>query len=209
MEGLRKVALIGPEAQSDLPKLQDARFTAALAALQNGDVETARREATSLVDEGYDHAYTLLGRTYEKRAPGDAPADTSKALFYYLMGVDTAGAVESWLGLARLFYLGIGVEQDRRKAFAYYSTVVEESENGLAHLMIGKMYLDGDGVEQNLALAEKHLMIAREKHYVFAYSYLGTVCFRRKQYLQGVWNRLQAAFKTFKRLSPASRTRRI
>lgn len=174
---------------------QDAKFSDAIAKFRNGDLDTALKQATALVDAGYNHAYSLLGAIYENEKPPGVVTDFQKALFYYQMGVDTVGAVESWLGLGRLFYLGKGVQQDYQKAFEYYSTIVQDIDNPVAHLMLGKMYLDGEGTKMNYVLAKRHLEAARKKGYVFAYTYLGTLCFREKHNLCGLMSRAHATWK--------------
>lgn len=174
---------------------QDAKFSDAIVKFRNGDLDMALKQATALVDAGYDHAYSLLGAIYENEKSSGVATDFQKALFYYQKGVDTVGAVESWLGLGRLFYLGKGVQQDYQKAFEYYSTIAQDIDNPVAHLMLGKMYLNGEGTKINHAFAKRHLEAARKKGYVFAYTYLGTLCFREKHKLCGLMNRVHATWK--------------
>lgn len=174
---------------------QDEKFSDAIANFHNGDLDMALEQATALVDAGYGHAYSLLGAIYENEKSPRVATDFQKALFYYQMGADTVGAVESWLGLGRLFYLGKGVPQNYQKAFEYYSTIAEDIDNPVAHLMLGKMYLNGEGRKTNYALAKRHLEAARKNDYVFAYTYLGTLCFREKHNLRGLMNRVRATWK--------------
>ena len=185
------------ETRTNIQKMQgelDVRFTKAVITFRDGDISSALKEATALVDAEFNHAYSLLGTIYEKAGSPNCVTDYQKALFYYQMGVDKAGAVESWLGLGRLYYFGKGVPQSYEKAFEYYSTVVEDIDNPVAQLMLGRMYLNGEGTEKDYIRARTYLEDAKNRDYVFAYSYLGTLEMRERRYLRAMRNRLYATW---------------
>jgi len=70
-------------------------------------------------------------------------------MFYFQKSVEQMGAVEGWLALGRLNYFGKSVPKDYEKAFYYYSAVDRDTDNRIADLMLGRMYMDGTGVEQD------------------------------------------------------------
>ncbi|MCA2969795.1 MAG: tetratricopeptide repeat protein [Pseudomonadota bacterium] len=164
-------------------------------ALGRNDLDEAIGIGTKLVDKNFNHANTTLGAAYEKRGDISGSADDyEKALFYYRRAVETVGATEAWLALARLFYLGKGVQRNEKIAFDYYLRIVEDVDNPIAHLMLGKMYLDGEGVKTDIAKAKSHLVHPKSQGYVFAYTYLGTALIRENQKLLGAAYRIQAGF---------------
>ena len=61
----------------------------------------------------------LLKSFYEDAGNG-IPQDAEKATFYFQKSVEQMGAVEGWLALGRLNYLGKSVPKDYEKAFYYY-----------------------------------------------------------------------------------------
>lgn len=63
--------------------------------------------------------------------------------------------------LGAVYALGIGVNQDYKKAFEWYSKAAQQ-ENDEAQFTVGMMYYKGEGVPQNNELAEKWLRKAAE-----------------------------------------------
>jgi len=179
----------------EFPRRAGAEFLIANKALADGNLDEAERLASELVDRGYGHAYTLLGGVSEKRGHSDA-ARYPEAFFYYQQGADAVGSEESWLGIARLAYFGRGQGDSNGKDFArdLYQKVIDSGDSDLAHLMLGKMYLDGEGGPVDFDKAQHHLKIAAAGRYLWAYSYLGTLSFRRGRLLQGIFFRSKAAF---------------
>lgn len=196
-----------------LPASNNVLFEDAVRHLKEGRIEVAIKIGINLVNAGYEHANTLLGAAFEKKGDhSKLQEDYEAALFYYQRAVDKSGAVEGWLALGRFFYLGKGVQIDYSKAFGYYSTIVQDIDNGVAHLMLGKMYAEGQGTLQDLALARTHLEIAQRSGHVFAISCLGTVYYKEGRLLLGTWYRIKAglaAILTMQRFSRTQTFRRI
>jgi TPR repeat protein len=180
----------------DFPVTPDMHLRLAVRAYQTGDINAALENARCSLDAGEGHANSLLGAICEKGPIGIR--DYSKALSHYEQGIKDAGSLECWLGVARLNYLGLGLEQNLVKAFECYKVVAEDAGHPVAHLMLGKMYLDGEGVGRDLSHAEKHLQLAGENKQVFAYSYLGSLYFRSGRYLTGTLYRVIGTFYAVK-----------
>jgi len=120
-----------------------------------------------LIDDGLDEAYAFVGAIYEFGGK-DVKIDYEKARFYYEKSIEKFGAVESYLGLARIYFYGLGVEKDYCKAFELYQVLSEDNDNMFANYMLGKMYVEGLCVDQNYILAKEFFNKSWNKGYVFS-----------------------------------------
>lgn len=176
------------------PASSNIHFRLAIDAYKEGNVSSALKEAKQALESGEGHANSLLGAIYEHKSSFDQDSQNA-AFFYYQQGVRDVGALECWLGVARCHYLGIGTQRDFAEAFHCYEIIAEDSRHPVALLMLGKMYLDGQGVAKNIELAEHYLELAKRHGQLFAYSYLGTIYFLREQYIRGFVYRCIAVAK--------------
>jgi len=136
----------------DFPKKKSVDFLEAHTLLKNGYLDQAESIAKKLVDDGFYDAYALLGAIYEKRSTHSGYG-MSDALFYYKKAIEKVGAVEAWLALGRLHYLGLCGELDKLEAIKIYQIVREDCNHPVANLMLGKIYLDGKIAPQDFDLA--------------------------------------------------------
>lgn len=193
----------------EAPCQADAYFAAALQCFRDGLCCDAVKMCEDLVDREYFHAYTLLGLLYEKPTSNQIEKSYEKAFTYYKCSTETVGAMEGWLGLARLYYLGFGVAKDREKAAELYGNLCEHDDAPVAQVMLGRMHLDGEGVVRDVAKAREYLLRARNQGFAWAYSHLGTADFMSGRYLHGVMNRLIAVFLLCKYAKNDDRRRQI
>ena len=177
----------------NLPVSNEHKFNTALLALSNGDAASALQEAKLLIDAGYPHAYTLAGAIYEKGGDDLAPS-AQHAIFYYQKAIDEVGALEAWLALGRIYFFGKGVDPDHQKALHCYSTVYEETKNGLAAMMLARLYTESKSVQANRDRAAEYLRDAIGKGYALASTQLAVQEFREGKYfkaiahwMQGIW----------------------
>ncbi|MCP5176172.1 MAG: sel1 repeat family protein [Moraxellaceae bacterium] len=77
-----------------------------------------------------------------------------QAVYWYEQSSDS-GNIVATNNLADKYEHGLGVEQDLDRAFALYSMAAGQVI--AADLSLGRMYLEGRGVEKNLELAKSHL----------------------------------------------------
>ena len=108
------------------------------------------------------------------------------------------GSVEAYLGLARIHLNGLGVEVNYCKAFEYYSSLMKENDDPLAHLNIGKMAENGMCMEIDCELAKEHFNIAWDNGYVIGLTYLGMLEQKQGHFFKGVYNRIKAGLIAFK-----------
>jgi TPR repeat protein len=126
---------------------------AAITRFDAGDQSISLKNTfVSLVDQGVDEANYFLGCIYEDGSNGVAKS-IPDALFYYNRSIETLSYVEGYLAVARLLYCQSGVEQDLDTSFRYYAHIAEKSNSLVAQLMLGRMYMRGEGVEKNLVTA--------------------------------------------------------
>ena len=131
-----------------LPKNHKERFDLA-AALAKSEPEKALVEANLLIAEGYWHAYTIVGLIYERQY------DFAKALDAYKFGAETVGAVEAWLGVARISMCLS--PPDYAEALACYQHLANEGNEMIAWLMLGVIYQQGYGVNVDFEISERCL----------------------------------------------------
>lgn len=78
-------------------------------------------------------------------------AEYAEALADWAPGA-SAGEAESQSGLGFLYYKGLGVAQDYRAAFEWYSRAAAQGQPE-AQMFLGALYLYGDGVPRDLVKA--------------------------------------------------------
>ena len=71
------------------------------------------------------------------------------------MAIDGVGALEAWLGLARLCTTGDAEMRDYVRAERCYRAVTEDADHPVAWLGLGRLYRDGLGVEVDRGFAEE------------------------------------------------------
>ena len=182
----------------DFPANLEQRLQFALDDMTKGNHFDAFKKFIALIDEGCAAAYGFVGAYYDLGAPG-IEKDYEKARFYYDRDIEQYGSREAYLGLARLYYFGRGVDRDYCKAFEYYEMVVEEAEhNGVAYLMLGQMYQHGQCVEKNFQKAKECYEKAWQKDYVLGLTYLGKLEQEMGHPVKGWLHRLKAGLVAYK-----------
>lgn len=179
------------------PATIEKRFDLALANHARGDDAAAMKELLALIDDGCSAAYGYVALFYEMGSSG-VPVDFKKARFYYQKGIEEYGSLEDYLGLARIYYLGRGVDPDYCKAFEYYDLVAKEAkDNGIAYLMLGQMYQRGECVDKDYQRAKECYENAWQKGYILGLTYLGLLEQERGHYFKGWLYRLKAGLIGF------------
>lgn len=158
----------------DFPKTKSEKVQKAIDLFTNDTAGLALTEFNKLIDQGYDEAFSFVGNIYECGGK-DVECDYEKARFYYEQSLERTGSVAAYLGLIRIYYYGLGIEKDCCKALEYCSILVEEINHPHANFFIGKMYMEGCCVEQNLDQAKEYFMNAWEQGYVFGLTYIALI----------------------------------
>ena len=200
-----------PNEVVEFPASHEQRLQSAIAAAARGDHSSALKKFIALIDDGCTAAYDFVGGYYELGAKGlELDKDYEKARFYYERAIEQCGSRESYLGLARLYYFGRGVNQDYGKAFEYFDLVAKEAkQNGVAYLMLGQMYQHGQHVDKNLEKAEDCYRKAWQQGYVFGLTCLGKLEQERGHHFKGWLYRLKAGFVGYRIASKDSHDSRL
>jgi TPR repeat protein len=160
------------EALRDLQRSKEdaISFSAAFAAYQLGDYESARRAYRELCTGGSAASCLNLGHIYDLGA--GTPRDLQRASQYYAKSCEM-GAGVGCTNLASLYALGDGVEQDLDKSHHYYSRGCELGD-GYGCSSLASVYRFGNGVERNVARATELYEKACEMNDGYGCSSLGT-----------------------------------
>lgn len=174
-----------------LNETPEIRYRRAVEAFSARRYTEALQQAKSLIDEGFAHANVVAGVIYEKGGNG-VSQDLPKAKFYFERATEQVGAVEGWLGLARLNFLGINGSPDYQEAFRLYKVVYEDCQHVIAATMLGRMHLDGLGTTADLATAHELLSRAASTGNIQALEWLSIANQRRGLQLTALYQRIRA-----------------
>lgn len=112
----------------------------------------ARRIWAILLLLGLLQPAAALATTYEEGDAAFHRKDYDTAMRHWLV-LAHAGHVGAQLGVARLYYSGLGVPLDYAHAFHWSSKAAEQNDPN-AQYLLGAMYRDGKGVERDGAKAK-------------------------------------------------------
>jgi len=149
-------------AKSHFKKSFDANYTPAVLPLAYIELEANNLiKATYYLEvaANYDlsEAQLLLGLFsqyyYEK-------PHYTMVLHWYLAAA-SQNKTEAFLQLAKMHYLGLGVEQDYKLALDWYLKAAANDDR-YAYWNLGMIYLKGQGVDKDLVRAKKYLLLAKD-----------------------------------------------
>lgn len=163
-------------------------------AIDNFDVNNAGAslsEFLTLLDEGYDLAYSFLGNIYEFGG-ANLDKDYIKARFYYEQCVERRGSVSAYLGLTRIYFYGLGVERDCCKALEYSKVISEELDDPFAHYFLGRIFMDGCCDGKDIVKAKVFFKKSWGLGYVMGLSYLGIAEQQSGNFILGMYYRFKA-----------------
>ncbi|RLA03460.1 MAG: hypothetical protein DRQ54_10725 [Gammaproteobacteria bacterium] len=179
------------------PETANKQLLGILEEFENGNGSIALQRCLSLVDQGDSDANLIAGYIYEQGSD-DVPFNYEYAKFYYESCINQSGTVAAYLGMARIYLYGLGVEQDYRKAWSIYEEIVEKSGNVKAYLMLGQMAQYGLGHSQDLSLAREYYSLAWKGGYIFGLTFLGLLEQASGNLIKGWCVRLKAGWHTLK-----------
>lgn len=154
-------------------------FQWTIKAFQLGDLEATEQYADYLTDKknevctpdiqlgiqlyekcmqnGSKRAAYCLGLEYRNKQQFE------KAFQYYLAAQNEENNYKELI-IGQCYYYGIGVKKDKRKALEALKSVDKESSTSYeideTNYLIGRIYLEGEAVEQNLSMARTYLELA-------------------------------------------------
>lgn len=173
------------------------RLNGAMSLFSRDTADEALSEFLDLIDLGCDEAFSFVGNLYECGGR-NVRRDYLKARFYYEQSIERVGSVAAYLGLIRIYYYGLGVECDYRKAFEYCSILANEENDPYANFYLGKMYMGGLYVDENIKEAMVYFDRSWGGGYVFGLTYLGLCSQKDGRLFKGWIYRLRAAYHAYK-----------
>ncbi len=123
-------------------------------AFYKGDRVGVLYQLRKMANENVPAAFAELGNIYEMGGHG-LERNFKKAKYWYNRAIDEADDIEGYIGMARLYYFGKGMQVNYKKALEYY-LIAEEINEPVAFFAIGRMYRLGQGVEKNISTAKEH-----------------------------------------------------
>lgn len=180
----------------DLPRPVKQRLEEAVGLVRPATAKQALEKLNCLISEGVDEAWAYAGNLYEAGGVG-VDRDYSKAMHCYEQSIRRVGSVGAYLGLIRIYYYGLGVSPDYKKAFEFCLILSEHENNMHANFLIGKMYLDGIGVRKDIDEARRYFRRSWKAGYIFGLTYLGISEQKSSHWLRGAMYRLAAGVMAF------------
>ena len=156
--------------------------------LKTGNTEKAKEYFRQAADKGHTFAQYQMGKicmeemevcqdeTQRESLAEESRLYYAKALDGFLKSEAENGDVLYQSIIARMYYNGLGTEQDYEKAFVYYMKAAEQN-NADAQYRVGRMFLAGEGTEQNTPKAIEWLEKAANQNNPFAQYALGKIYF--------------------------------
>ena len=156
--------------------------------LKTGNIEKAKEYFRQAADKDHTFAQYQMGKLCAEE--GEACQDEAQreslmeeSRLYYAKALDGFLKAEAENGdvlyqsiIARMYYNGLGTEQDYEKAFIYYLKAAEQNDPD-AQYRVGRMFLAGEGTEQNTPKAIEWLEKAANQNNPFAQYALGKIYF--------------------------------
>lgn len=125
------------------------------------DFAGARESCAVAEQQGHAYGSYLLGVMDLKGLSG--PQDNARGFARVRLGAE-AGISDAQRDLGGLYLKGIGTEADAAKAVSWYEKSAADS-NLAAMAILGMLYVNGQGVPENLPLGMAYFHIAAERGY--------------------------------------------
>ena len=120
------------------------------------DLDSAFKWYLAAAEQGEPESQMHVGRFYQTGRIGDPDLDAAK--FWYERAIENGHELAA-TNLGMILYEVEQKENDREKVFKLFSFAADKGD-GLAHLYLGEMYMNGHGVEQHGGKALLHYSIA-------------------------------------------------
>ncbi len=176
-------------------------ITAAQAAVEKQDYDTALKALAPLIKEGDVNATNLMGQMYENGWGVEKDIDQAKKFYDqgarrghlasvnslrklknidYKVELDAllpkvaAGDAEAQNRAGEMYEFGYGTDRNPQEAFRLYKLAADQGSVNAQH-NLGRSYNFGTGTEQNFVEAERWYRIASEKGHTESMFFLGTL----------------------------------
>lgn len=154
--------------------------------------DLALRKFLALSESGCDEALSFVGDLYFHGGQGVAQ-NVERAKEFYEAAIEANGSVAAYLGLIKMYFNGLGVEQDYCQAYELCGFLVKEIDHPYAHFYLGRMYMNGLCVDVDFSRARNHFETSWSHGYVFALTELGFLDKKSGHLLRSLFYRIKAA----------------
>lgn len=171
-------------------------WDSAVAELYNGNRKIALDAFIALVNEGCKAAYREVANIYETPSHDGVTQDYGLAGEWYLKAIEEANDAFGCLELATLYYYGLGRDIKYEKAYEYLS-MVDDKKIPEVHLMLGRIFHFGRGLDRDAEKARRHYQIAIDQGNLIALRNMSSLEIEEGRYFLGLKMKIQAAIKIF------------
>ncbi|MFS1439679.1 tetratricopeptide repeat protein [Shewanella sp. 10N.286.48.A6] len=112
-----------------------------------------------MVKKGVYEALVEIGYLYEMPSSATIQQNYEKAAAYYRKAIELCDDVYAYTSLGRLYFFGVGVQQDYLRAKNLY-TKASDKGGVVAKLMLARFYRYGYGMPKNIATSKKYYELA-------------------------------------------------
>lgn len=157
-------------------------------ALNIGDENTALKIFENLAKQGYQPAMFMMGYMLSTSSRYIEP-DYERAAYWFDLAIESTQGKDpmSALGLAKLYFKGLGVQQDHSQALELL--MPHQDGEPRINMLIGRILMDGDMPENDLEAAIDQFETAYKKGNWYALKYLGWATVENGNVMKG-WMRL-------------------
>lgn len=149
----------------------------------------------SLLDKGKYEASGVIALLYETGKEG-VERDLNKAIWYYQHSVEHIGNEEDYLALGRLYSVDSYGKKDPEASMLWYQSACDLFDSAIGHIQLGKCYLDGEGVNRDIKLAETHFRKAISKGFVGGYKGMVELSKHTGHRFRSIYYRTRIFFRT-------------
>lgn len=174
---------IATEHLDPVPGTQSAE---AFDALERGDITKAKELFEPLARTGSIRAMLALGRIHDGADKSHPNLDDDEqALYWYTQAVEKGQSVHAGRNLARMYYLGQGIEVDYEKAYSYYEWLAR-AKHPVALYRLGVMNELGQSVDKDIDQARYWYAKAAKAGHILSRRNIGIMAIKRKNVFLGI-----------------------
>lgn len=149
--------------------------------LEANNRESALFIFRSLYNNGFEAAARMIALIYETPSDSDSLQDYTKAKKWYEISAYDVGDIIGFIGLAKIYFYGLGVEKNNGKALDFLKSI-EGNDFHIAYLLEGKILLDGINGVEYLDLAEDAFQKSYERGNIVSMFYLAKIAKLKGKY---------------------------
>lgn len=170
-------------------QIESALTARAVQLTNSGNYREAVPLLMKLIDNGETVANCYLGIIYECGG-SDVSTNYEYARFYYARAAED-GWIDGHIGLGRIYYYGLGVDQDLEGAFTRFERIDQAGiASPIADFYLGQMLYLGEGVKKDVGRARLYLTRSLKCGYVWSQYLLAAIDKSERKYFRWLMRRL-------------------